>query len=415
MPAVHGHHPKTGEEVERKPSLDEPFCALAFKIMTDPFVGKLTYFRVYSGVLEAGSYVYNPTTGQQGARRPHPPDARQQPRGARGVCAGDIAAAVGPQAHVTTGDTLCDEANPILLESIEFPEPVIRSPSSPRPRPTRTSSATRSRRLSEEDPTFRVRTDDETGQTIISGMGELHLEIIVDRLMREFKVEANVGKPQVAYRETITQAVEKVQGKLIRQTGGRGQYGHVVHRRSSRPGPAAASSSTNKIVGGVIPQGVHPGGREGHPGGASSRGVLAGYPIVDVKVDAHRRLATTRSTRPRWRSRSPARWRFKEAASKAEPVLLEPIMAVEVVTPDDFMGDVIGDINSRRGHIDGMEPRGNAPGHQRRTVPLSEMFGYATDLRSRTQGRATYTCSSRTTREVPKSIAEEIVAKVARQ
>ncbi len=402
--AVTGTDPKTGEEVVRRPSLDEPFCALAFKIMSDPFVGKLTYVRVYSGVLKAGSHVYNPATGrkERGGRILQMHANSREER--ESVGAGEIAAAVGLK-QVTTGHTLCDEGHPILLESITFPEPVIGLAVEPKTKADQDKLAQALARLSEEDPTFRVRTDDETGQVVISGMGELHLEIIVDRLVREFSVAANVGKPQVAYRETVRKKVEKIQGKFVRQTGGRGQYGDAVI--SLEPNPGKGYEFDNKITGGVIPKeyikSVDEGIRE-----AMESGTVAGYPVVDVKATltfgSYHDVDSSEIA-----FKVAGSMAFKAAMPRADPTLLEPVFAVEVETPDEYMGDVIGDLSSRRGRILSMEPRGKTQIVTAR-VPLSTMFCYATTVRSLSQGRATYTMQFASYEEVPKALADEIVA-----
>jgi elongation factor G len=402
--SVTGINPKNGEEVERKPSLDEPFCALAFKIMSDPFVGKLTYFRVYSGVLKAGSHVYNPATDRKervGRILQMHANSREE---RESVGAGEIAAAVGLK-QVTTGHTLCDESHQILLESITFPEPVIGLAVEPKTKADQDKLATALGRLSEEDPTFQVRTDEETGQVVISGMGELHLEIIVDRLVREFSVAANVGKPQVAYRETVRKKVEKVQGKFVRQTGGRGQYGDAVI--SLEPNPGKGYEFDNKITGGVIPKeyikSVDEGIRE-----AMESGTVAGYPVVDVKATltfgSYHDVDSSEIA-----FKVAGSMAFKAAMPRADPTLLEPVFAVEVETPDEYMGDVIGDLSSRRGRILSMEPRGKTQIVTAR-VPLSTMFGYATTVRSLSQGRATYTMQFASYEEVPKALADEIVA-----
>jgi elongation factor G len=406
VPPVDGILPKGGEAT-REPSDQAPFAALAFKVAVDPHVGKLTYFRVYSGTLSAGSYVYNSSKGKREriSRILQMHANRREDR--EEIYAGELAAAVGLKV-TGTGDTLCAQDKPIILESMEFPEPVIAVAIEPKTKAEEEKLATSLQRLAEEDPTFRVRSDEETGQTIISGMGELHLEIIVDRLLREFKVDANVGKPQVAYRETVRKAVNKVEGRFVRQTGGRGQYGHVViNMTPSEPG--GGYTFENLIVGGAVPREYVPAVDEGIQE-AMNTGVLAGYPMVDIQValidgsfhevdssDMAFKIAGSLA--------------FKNAAQKAHPVLLEPIVAVEVVTPAEFMGDVIGDLNSRRGHVSGMEPRGTAQVINA-TVPLSMMFGYATDLRSATQGRATYSMQFTHYAEVPASIAAEIVARV---
>jgi elongation factor G len=402
VPPVEGIDPRTGETVIREPSLDAPFSALAFKVMTDPFVGKLTYFRVYSGKINSGSYVLNATTGRKERvgrilqmHANHREDMEQ-------ITAGSIAAAVGLK-QTTTGDTLCAEDAPVLLESIDFPDPVIDVAVEPKTKADQDKLATALQRLAEEDPTFRVRTNEETGQTIIAGMGELHLEIIVDRLMREFKVDANVGRPQVAYRETIRNPVQNVRGKFVRQSGGRGQYGDALI--NMEPNPGNGYEFENKIVGGSIPReyipSVDAGIRE-----AMESGVLAGFPVVDIKVQlvdgSYHDVDSSEMA-----FKVAGSMAFKEGARRAKPVLLEPIMAVEVVTPEDYMGDVIGNINSRRGQIEGMEPRGNAQVIRAR-VPLAEMFGYATDVRTMSQGRATYTMQFLQYSEVPQSIAEKL-------
>jgi elongation factor G len=401
--AVVGVDPRTGEESIRPADLDQPFAALAFKVMSDPFVGKLTYFRVYSGKLNSGSYVMNASTGRKERvgrllemHANHREDLQQ-------VGAGAIAAAVGLK-QTTTGDTLCDPDKPVLLESIDFPEPVIDVAVEPKTKADQDKLATALQRLSEEDPTFRVRTNEETGQTIIAGMGELHLEIIVDRLMREFRVDANVGRPQVAYRETIRNAVQGVHGRFVRQTGGRGQYGHaVIDMAPNEPGGGYVFE--NKIVGGAVPReyisSIDAGIKE-----AMEAGILAGFPVVDITVrlvdGSYHDVDSSEMA-----FKVAGSMAFKEAAKRAKPVLLEPVMAVEVVTPEEYMGDVIGNINSRRGHIEGMEPRGNAQVIRAR-VPLAEMFGYATDVRTMSQGRATYTMQFLHYAEVPHSIAEKL-------
>jgi elongation factor G len=406
IPAVKGTLVKTGEEVERPADPSAPFAALAFKVMTDPYVGKLTYFRVYSGTMKAGSYVLNSTKGHKERigrllqmHANHREDVEE-------VTAGDIVAAVGLK-NTTTGDTLSSEDSAVLLESMVFPDPVIDIAIEPKTKADQDKLGAALVKLAEEDPTFRVRTDTETGQTIIAGMGELHLEIIVDRLLREFKVEANVGKPQVAYRETATKPVTNVEGKFVRQTGGRGQYGHVVFNLEPQE-PGAGYVFENKIVGGVVPKEYIPSVDKGVQD-ALETGVIAGFPVVDVKVQlidgSYHEVDSNEMA-----FKIAGSMGFKEAMRKASPALLEPIMAVEVVTPEEFMGDVMGDLSSRRGHIEGMEPRGNTQ-VIRAKVPLSEMFGYATDLRSRTQGRASYTMQFKAYERVPKSIADEIISK----
>jgi elongation factor G len=392
--------------VTRKASDEEHFSALAFKIMTDPFVGKLTFFRTYSGKLTAGSYIYNSTKGHRERigriLRMH----ANHREDVDNVAAGDIAAAVGLK-NTTTGDTLCDEKHPIILENITFPEPVISQAIEPKTKADQEKLGQSLAKLAEEDPTFRMFTDEETGQTIISGMGELHLEIIVDRMLREFKVQANVGKPQVAYKEAITATVEK-QGRYIRQTGGRGQYGDAWIRLEPLP-PGSGVQFENKVVGGAIPReyigAVEAGVRE-----AALSGVLAGYPVLDFKATvfdgSYHDVDSSEMA-----FKIAGSMAFKEANRSAKPIIKEPIMAVEAVTPDQFLGDVIGDLNARRGHVLGMEPEPGGAQKVKANVPLSEMFGYATDLRSRTQGRATYTMEFSHYAQVPKSIEEEIVAK----
>jgi elongation factor G len=403
VPAVVGTDPKTGEEVTRRADLSEPFAALAFKVMSDPYVGKLTYFRVYSGKLNSGSYVLNPATGRKERvgrilemHANHREDVPQ-------IAAGAIAAAVGLK-QTTTGDTLCDPENPVVLESIDFPDPVIDVAVEPKTKADQDKLQAALQRLAEEDPTFRVRTNEETGQTIIAGMGELHLEIIVDRLMREFKVDANVGRPQVAYRETVRNAVHGIHGRFVRQTGGRGQYGHaVINLEPNEQG--AGYEFENKIVGGAIPR-EYIGSVDAGIQEAMESGILSGFPVVDVKVQlvdgSYHDVDSSEMA-----FKVAGSMAFKEAARRAKPVLLEPVMAVEVVTPEEYMGDVIGNINSRRGQIEGMEPRGNAQVIRAR-VPLAEMFGYATDVRTMSQGRATYTMQFLHYAEVPQSIAEKL-------
>jgi len=406
IPAIKGVHADTGEEIERKSSDDEPFAALGFKIMTDPFVGQLTFIRVYSGVLESGSYVYNATKGKKeriGRLLKMHANKREE---IKQVYAGDIAAAVGLK-YTTTGDTLCSEDSPVILESIEFPEPVIDIAIEPKTKADQEKLGTSLAKLASEDPSFRVKTDEETGQTIISGMGELHLEIIVDRLMREFKVEANVGKPQVAYRETITKKV-KAEGKFVRQSGGRGQYGHVWLEIEPQE-PGKGYEFVDAIKGGVVPREYIPAVDKGIQE-ALDNGVLAGFPVVDVKVTlvdgSYHEVDSSEMA-----FKIAGSMGFKEGCSKASPVLLEPIMSVEVVVPEEYMGTVVGDLNSRRGRIMGMDSRAGAQVVSA-MVPLAQMFGYATDLRSATQGRATYTMTFDHYEQVPKSVSEEIIAKV---
>ncbi len=405
VPPVQGFSPVTGEEVIREASDSEPFSALAFKIMSDPYVGKLTYFRVYSGSLASGSYVYNSTKGKRERvgriLRMHA-NHREE---VREVATGDIVAAVGLKDTVT-GDTLCSEAEQILLENIIFPEPVIDVAIEPKTKADQEKMSLSLGKLSEEDPTFRARTDPETGQTIISGMGELHLEIIVDRLLREFKVGANVGKPQVAYKETIRK-MTRAEGRFVRQSGGRGQYGHVwLEIEPLEPGQGYVFE--NKIVGGVVPREYIPAIDAGVKDSLSN-GVLAGYPVVDVRVavvdGSYHEVDSSEMA-----FKVAASMAFKSGAAKAGPVLLEPVMKVEVTVPEEYMGDVIGDVSGRRGRIEGMEPRGGSQVIRAR-VPLSAMFGYATELRSRSQGRGTYSMEFSHYEEVPKTLAEEIVAR----
>ena len=405
IPPTKGNNPETGEEIERIASDDEPFVALAFKIMTDPYVGKLAFFRVYSGSLKAGSYVLNPGKGKK-ERIGRIVQMHANHREERDeVFAGDIAAAVGLK-DTFTGDTLCDADRPIILEAMTFPEPVIDIAIEPKTKVDQDKLGQAMAKLAEEDPTFRVRTDEETGQTIISGMGELHLEVIVDRLLREFKVEANIGKPQVAYRETIRQEV-KAEGKFVRQSGGRGQYGHVVLEVS----PLETGEGfifENKIVGGVVPKEYIPAVEAGVKE-ALTNGILAGYPVIDVKVvlvdGSYHEVDSSEMA-----FKIAGSMGFKEGCRKAHPVLLEPIFKVEVVTPEEYMGDVIGDLNARRGKIEGMEPRFGAQ-IINAMVPLAEMFGYVNDLRSKTQGRATYVMKFSHYEEVPQSVAEGIIQK----
>ncbi|KYH33695.1 elongation factor G [Neomoorella mulderi] len=405
VPAIQGIDPETGSEDERHSSDNEPFAALAFKIMADPYVGKLTFFRVYSGTIKSGSYVYNSTKGRRERigriLRMHA-NHREEVEEAY---AGDIAAAVGLK-ETTTGDTLCDEQHPIVLEAMEFPEPVISVAIEPKTKADQEKMSLALQKLAEEDPTFKMHTDPETGQTIISGMGELHLEIIVDRLLREFKVGAKVGRPQVAYKETIRRPV-KAEGKFIRQTGGRGQYGHVIIEVEPQE-PGKGYEFVNKIVGGVVPKEYVPAVDAGVQE-AMANGVLAGYPVVDVRVSlvdgSYHEVDSSEMA-----FKIAGSLAFKDAAKKAQPVLLEPVMKVEVVVPEEYMGDVIGDLNSRRGRVEGMEPRSGAQ-VIRALVPLAEMFGYATDLRSRTQGRGTYVMQFDHYEEVPQNIASEIISK----
>jgi elongation factor G len=405
IPAIKGVNPETGAEDKRDPSDEQPFSALAFKIMADPYVGKLAFFRVYSGSLKSGSYVYNSSKNKkERIGRILQMHANHREEIAE-VFTGDIAAAVGPK-DVSTGDTLCDEKEPIILEQMEFPEPVIDVAIEPKTKADQEKMGIALQRLSEEDPTFRVRTDTETGQVIISGMGELHLEIIVDRMLREFKVDANVGRPQVAYKETIKGSV-KAEGKFVRQSGGRGQYGHVWIELE----PLEAGTGfefVNKIVGGVVPR-EYVGPVENGIKEAMANGILAGYPAIDIRATLYDGSYHDVDS-SEMAFKIAGSMAFKNAAVKAQPIILEPIMKVEVVVPEEYMGDVMGDMNSRRGRIEGMDPRGNSQ-VIRGYVPLSEMFGYATDLRSRTQGRGVYTMQMSHYEEVPRNIAEGIISK----
>ena len=404
IPAIAGTLPD-GEEAERHPSDDEPFAALAFKVMTDPYVGKLTFFRVYSGTLESGSYVYNATKGKRERISRIVMMHANHRKEVDKVYAGDIAAAVGLK-DVGTGDTLCDEKHEIILESMEFPEPVIQIAIEPASKGDQDKMGIALAKLAEEDPTFKAYTDEETGQTIIAGMGELHLDIIVDRLKREFNVEANIGKPRVSYKETIRKAVHG-EGKFVRQSGGRGQYGHaVIDLEPLEPGQGFVFES--KIVGGAVPK-EYIGPIEAGIKEAMETGVLAGYETVDIKatlVDGSYHDVDSSEMA----FKVAGSMAFKNCALKADPVILEPVMRIEITVPEEYMGDVMGDLNSRRGRIEGMEAVDNTQ-IIRGFVPLSEMFGYATDLRSRTQGRGVYTMQSDHFEEVPKSIAEEIIAK----
>jgi elongation factor G len=407
VPPVEGIEPVKGEDEGRaatREAADEaPFSALAFKIAADPYVGKLTYFRVYSGRLEAGSRVLNVTTGRtERIGRILEMHANERVD-LEDVSAGDIAAAVGIK-QVVTGDTLCAPDKPIKLETIEFPEPVIKVAIEPKTKVDQEKMSVALGRLAEEDPTFQVRTNEETGQTEISGMGELHLEVLVDRMLREFKVEANVGRPQVSYRETIRATAQKVEGRFVRQTGGSGQYGIVYI--DIEPAPGEGFDFVNQIKGGAVPSEFIPAVEKGVEE-ALETGVKAGYPMVDIRVKlVDGKYHDTDSSEIAFKVAGSLA--FKEAARRAKPVLLEPVFAVEVVTPEEFMGDVIGDLNRRRGRVHGMEARGNAQ-VVTGSVPLSEMFGYATDLRSNTQGRATYTMVFEGYEEVPPNIAEKVV------
>jgi elongation factor G len=405
VPPIKGVHPDTGAEDQRTASDSEPFSALAFKIMADPFVGKLAFFRVYSGVLSAGSYVHNSTKGKKERigrilqmHANHREDIQE-------VRSGDIAAAVGLK-DTTTGDTLCDEKTPIILEKMVFPDPVIDVSIEPKTKADQEKMGGALARLAEEDPTFRMRTDTETGQTIIAGMGELHLEIIVDRLQREFKVQCDVGRPQVAYKETIRKTV-KSEGKFVRQSGGRGQYGHCwVELMPLEPG--SGFEFVNKVVGGVIPREyINPIGAGIEE--ALQNGILAGYPVLDLRATVYDGSYHDVDS-SEMAFKIAGSMAFKAGALKADPAIIEPVMKVEVTVPEEYMGDVIGDISSRRGRIEGMEARGNTQ-VVRGFVPLSEMFGYSTDLRSATQGRGVYVMQFDHYEEVPKGIADGIIAK----
>ena len=405
IPAIVGTNPKTDEEEDRHASDDEPFSALAFKIMTDPYVGRLSFFRVYSGTLNTGSSVLNATKGKRervGRLLQMHANHRED---LETVYSGDIAAVVGLK-NTTTGDTLCDEKHPIVLESMEFPEPVIRVAIEPKTKAGQEKMAIALAKLAEEDPTFRTYTDEETGQTIIAGMGELHLEIIVDRLLREFKVEANVGAPQVAYKETIRKAVDQ-DTKYARQSGGKGQYGHVkIHVEPNESGKGY--EFINKVVGGAVPKEYIPAIDAGIQGAMLS-GAVAGYPVVDVKVTlydgSYHEVDSSEMA-----FKIAGSMAFKEAMRKADPTLLEPIMKVSVIVPEEYMGDVIGDISARRGQIQGYEMRAGAQQIDA-FVPLAEMFGYATDLRSRTQGRGQYTMEPSHYIELPKGLQEKLINK----
>ncbi|HEM8438461.1 TPA: elongation factor G [Enterococcus faecium] len=406
IPAIKGIDPKTDEEVERPADDSAPFSALAFKVMTDPFVGRLTFFRVYSGVLQSGSYVQNATKG----KRERVGRILQMHANSRSeiseVYAGDIAAAVGLK-DTTTGDTLCDEKSLVILESMEFPEPVIQVAIEPKSKADQDKMGVALQKLSEEDPTFRAETNVETGETIIAGMGELHLDIIVDRMRREFKVEANVGAPQVSYRETF-RAGTQAEGKFVRQSGGKGQYGHVwIEFTPNEEG--AGFEFENAIVGGVVPREYIPAVETGLKD-AMENGVLAGYPLVDIKAklyDGSYHDVDSNETA----FRVAASMALRAAAKKANPVILEPIMAVEVVIPEDYLGDVMGHVTARRGRVEGMEARAGGQQVIRAMVPLAEMFGYATTLRSATQGRGTFTMTFDHYEDVPKSVQEEIIKK----
>ena len=406
IPPVDGTNPDTGEEDVRKADYDEPFSALAFKIMTDPYVGKLTFFRVYSGHVDAGSYVVNATNGQR-ERFGRILEMNANDRvDVDGAFAGDILAAVGLK-NTTTGDTLCEEGHEIILESMEFPDPVIDVAVEPKTKAEQDKMSLALTKLAEEDPTFQVRTNHETGQTIIAGMGELHLEIIVDRLLREFKVEANVGKPQVAYREAPGHDVDRAEGKFVRQSGGRGQYGHAVIKLEKME-EGFGYEFVNGIVGGVVPKEYIPSIDKGIQE-ALQTGVIAGYPVVDVKVTlfdgSYHEVDSSEAA-----FKIAGSMAIKDALKKSDPILLEPMMAVEVETPEQYMGDVMGNLSGRRGKIEGMDDRsGNKV--IRAKVPLGEMFGYATDLRSQTQGRASYTMQFDSYEPAPRSVADEVVSK----
>ena len=405
IPDIKGINPDTEEPEDRRTGDNEPFAALAFKIATDPFVGKICFFRVYSGTVDAGATVYNPVKDQK-ERLGRILQMHANHREDIETCySGDIAAAVGLK-NTTTGDTLCDEKHPIILESMHFPDPVIRVAIEPKTKAGQEKMGIALSKLAEEDPTFKFYTDEETGQTIIAGMGELHLEIIVDRMLREFKVEANVGKPQVAYKETVRKGSD-VDVKYARQSGGKGQYGHVKIRLSPNE-TGKGYEFINAVVGGAIPKEYIPAVDAGIKGAMQS-GVLAGYPVVDVKVElydgSYHEVDSSEMA-----FKIAGSMAFKEACKKADPVLMEPIMKVVVIVPEDYMGDVIGDLNSRRGEIQGFEDRSGGVKQINARVPLGDMFGYATDLRSKTQGRGQYVMEPDGYKEVPKSIAEKIIS-----
>jgi elongation factor G len=407
VPPIEGVVPGTRQPLARRPSDEEPFAALAFKIMSDPYVGRLTYFRVYSGMIRAGAHIHNATKDRKervGRLLQMHANHREDKEA---VFTGDIVAAVGLK-HTTTGDTLCDPSQPILLESMSFPAPVISVAIEPKTKADQDKLTQALGRLADEDPTFLVRSEEETGQTIISGMGELHLEVLVDRLTREFGVEANVGRPQVAYRETIRKPAEKVEGRYVKQTGGRGQYGHVVINIEPT-GVGGGYEFINKITGGDVPREYIPSVDQGIQEAMES-GVVAGYPMVDIRamlIDGSYHEVDSSEIA----FKVAGQIAFRQAAKRADPVLLEPVMQIEVVTPEDYMGDVIADLTARRGKIERMEQRASSQ-VIRAHVPLAEMFGYATDLRSRTQGRATHTMQFHAYQEVPAGIAGEIVARV---
>ena len=408
--SIWGEHPKSGDKIERKPSADEPLAGLAFKITSDPYVGKLAYYRVYSGVLKSGSYVFNSSTGEKERVGRIVRMKANDREDVTEVSAGDIAAIVGLKG-TTTGNTLCDQAHPIVLENITFPEPPVSIAIEPKTKADQEKMSLALQRLAEEDPTFRVKVDDETGQTIISGMGELHLEIIVDRMKREFSVEANIGQPQVAYRETIRKDAVEVQGKFVRQSGGRGQYGDVWLRLSQNEA-GKGFEFINSIKGGVVPSEYIPAVRKGIEE-AMGNGVIAGYPVVDIKgelydgsyheVDSSEMAFSIAGSMG-----------LQEGVKKATPTLLEPVMKVVVVTPEEFMGDVIGDLNSKRGRIESMEDLSSGTKEITAFVPLGEMFGYTTNLRSMTQGRASSSMELDHYADVPNNVAEAIIAKNAK-
>jgi elongation factor G len=410
VPAIKGHD-VDDNEAERHPSDEEPFSALAFKIMTDPFVGQLVFFRVYSGIVNSGDTVYNPVKSKKERLGRILQMHANQREEIKEVRAGDIAAAVGLK-DVTTGDTICDPAHIIVLERMIFPEPVISQAVEPKTKVDQEKMGIALNRLAQEDPSFRVSTDEESGQTIISGMGELHLEILVDRMKREFNVEATVGKPQVAYRETIKAIAEDVEGKFVKQSGGRGQYGHVVLKLEPQP-PGTGYEFVDAIKGGVVPREYIPAVDKGITETLKA-GVLAGYPVVDVKVTltfgSYHDVDSNENA-----FRMAGSMAFKEGMRRAHPILLEPMMAVEVETPEDFMGNVMGDLSSRRGMLQGMDDIAGGGGKLvRAEVPLAEMFGYSTSLRSLTQGRATYTMEFKHYAEAPKNVAESVITQKSR-
>ena len=408
--SIWGEHPKSGDKIERKPSADEPLAGLAFKITSDPYVGKLAYYRVYSGVLKSGSYVFNSSTGEKERVGRIVRMKANDREDVTEVSAGDIAAIVGLKG-TTTGNTLCDQAHPIVLENITFPEPPVSIAIEPKTKADQEKMSLALQRLAEEDPTFRVKVDDETGQTIISGMGELHLEIIVDRMKREFSVEANIGQPQVAYRETIRKDAVEVQGKFVRQSGGRGQYGDVWLRLSQNEA-GKGFEFINSIKGGVVPSEYIPAVRKGIEE-AMVNGVIAGYPVVDIKVELYDGSYHEVDSSEMAFSIAGSMG-LQEGVKKATPTLLEPVMKVVVVTPEEFMGDVIGDLNSKRGRIESMEDLSSGTKEITAFVPLGEMFGYTTNLRSMTQGRASSSMELDHYADVPNNVAEAIIAKNAK-